>query len=379
VRIASIAATPVRVPIPRPAAMARTVRRHVSRTIVEIATDDGLSGVGETRGELSAGIIADRFAPALLGLDVADRHAARQRCLPDLFDYGLVEQRLDLLAYSAIDLALWDLQGKACGMPVYRLLGGAARERAHFVAYAYNVAREGGQPEADVPGLMADLIAERIAASGANTVEFKVGLHSVACDIATVRRVRQAVGPAIAVRLDANMGMSLATARRFLDGAADCGIDNFEEPTPRLSDLPRLQREYRLSTSTHCTDFDALTGATAVGGEQIDAVVSDLHYHGGIQGIRDLAVSAVARGHRFWLRSSWELGISWAAMCHVALAYDMIEQPSQCLIDWIADDLTEGEPWLLKQGCVRPPDLPGLGVTLDRAAVARFAVQPSRG
>jgi L-alanine-DL-glutamate epimerase-like enolase superfamily enzyme len=66
-------------------------------------------------------------------------------------------------------------------------------------------------------------------------------------------------------------------------------------------------------------------------------------------------------------------------MCHVALAYDMIEQPSQCLIDWIADDLTEGEPWLLKQGCVRPPDLPGLGVTLDRAAVARFAVQPSRG
>src|SRR4051794_23413461 len=103
--------------------MARAVRRHVSRTIVEITADSGLTGVGETRGEYSAAIIADRFAPALLGLEITDRRVVRQRCVPDLFDYGLVEQRLDLLAFSAIELALWDLQGKACGLPVYRLLG----------------------------------------------------------------------------------------------------------------------------------------------------------------------------------------------------------------------------------------------------------------
>jgi L-alanine-DL-glutamate epimerase-like enolase superfamily enzyme len=66
-------------------------------------------------------------------------------------------------------------------------------------------------------------------------------------------------------------------------------------------------------------------------------------------------------------------------MCHVALSCDNIMRPSQCLIDWVADDLIEGEPWLLERGSVRPPELPGLGVTLDHAAVARFAVQPPPG
>jgi glucarate dehydratase len=82
----------------------------------------------------------------------------------------------------------------------------------------------------------------------------------------------------------------------------------------------------------------------------------------------------VGRGHRFWLRSSWELGISWAAMCHLAIASPAIVRPSQTLINWVADDLVSGEPWLLRDGGVRPPERPGLGVELDREALARFAV-----
>jgi glucarate dehydratase len=185
--------------------------------------------------------------------------------------------------------------------------------------------------------------------------------------------VREALGPAIGIALDANMGMSLASARAFLDAAAPCRIENFEEPTPRLADYVRLQEEYRISTSTHCTDLDLLAYA-AQGRSPIDAVVSDLHYHGGIGPIRDLAVAMTARGHRFWLRSSWELGISWAAMCHVALATPVISRPSQSLIDLVADDLIEGKPWLLCEGGVRPPDTPGLGIVLDNAAVDRYAI-----
>src|SRR5262249_34820712 len=166
---------------------------------------------------------------------------------------------------------------------------------------------------------------------------------------------------------------TLGLARTFLDGAAACGIENFEEPTARLADYPRLQDEYRLSTSTHCTDFDLLVGATG-GRSPIDAVVSDLHYHGGIGPIRDLAIAGGARGHRFWLRWSWDLGLSWAAMCHVPLATPAIERPSQCLIGFVADDLVDGEPWLLREGGVRPPEAPGLGVDLDRSAVERFAM-----
>jgi glucarate dehydratase len=373
-RIASVAARAVRVPITRPAVMSGAVRSHVTRTIVEIATDGGLTGIGETRGEPAAAAINHRFAPALAGCRATDRHAARARCLPARIDWGLApEQRLDLMAFSAVEMALWDLLGKACGLPVYALLGGPVRERAPFVAYLYGVAPGPAGSEADVPGRTAELAAARIAETGSTLLELKVGIHAPACDAATVRRVREALGPGIGIALDANMGMSLAAARAFLDAAAPCGIENLEEPTPRLADYARLQDEYRIATSTHCTELDLVAHA-ARGRAPIDAVVSDLHYHGGIGPIRELAAAATSRGHRFWLRSSWELGISWAAMCHVALATPAIERPSQGLIDLVADDLVEGEPWLLRDGGVRPPDRPGLGVALDRAALERYAI-----
>jgi glucarate dehydratase len=373
-RIASIKATPVRVPVLRPGVMAGVVRREVSRTIVEIVTEDGLVGLGETRGEYSAPIIRDRFAEVLSGCSALDRQAARQRCLRPQLDYGLAEQRIELLAFAGIELALWDLLGKSCGLPVYALVGGPAHPAARFGAYLYSVELAVGCREADVPGMMADLAAERAAITGAPLVEFKVGVHTPACDIATVRRVRAALGAGVELAVDANMGMSLESARRFLDGVADCALENFEEPTSRLADFGRLQAEFGISTSTHCTDFDALAGAEAACGTRIDAVVSDLHYHGGISAGRDVAAAVVGHGHQFWLRSSWELGISWAAMCHLALATPAITRPSQSLIDWIADDLVLGEAWLVRDGGIHPPKSPGLGVELDAAALARYAV-----
>lgn len=371
-RITEIRATPVRVPVTRPGVMAGKVRTHVSRTIVEVLTDDGAVGLGETRGEYCAPIVR-RFAEALTGLDPLDRNAARRSCVAPPFDHGLAEQRIDLLAYAGIELALWDIAGKRHGVPVYRLLGGAARPAAQFGAYAYAPDLT-GRTEADAPAMMADVAAELMATTGADTLEFKVGVHSLASDIATIRRIRQTVGPAVRLAIDANMGHSLAEADRLLAETADCRIDNFEEPTPRIAEYPRLQVRHGVATSTHCTDFDALAGAEAIGGGRIDGVVSDLHYHGGIDAIRELMAAVVRRGHRFWLRSSWELGISWAAMCHVALSSPLLTLPSQTLINWVGDDLIEGEPWLLRNGGICPPDRPGLGVELDRAALARFAV-----
>ncbi len=81
-----------------------------------------------------------------------------------------------------------------------------------------------------------------------------------------------------------------------------------------------------------------------------------------------------ALGRRFWLRARWELGIAWAVMCHLGLARPELDRPSQALINWVEDDLVLGEPWLVRDGGVRPPDVPGLGVELDRAALARYAV-----
>lgn len=368
--ITLVRATPVHVPVTRSGAMSQGTRTQIAATIVEVETDAGLIGLGETRGDWAAAMINDRLAPKLIGIPVADRHSARRACLPRHLDFGFVEQMLLVSAFSGIEMALWDLLGKQSGLPVFRLLGGPVRERALFAAYAYNVDLAEGYSESQVPSMMAELAGRMIKETGASLLEFKIGRHSVPCDIATVLAVRQALGRDVQLAVDVNMVFTFDQARRFLDGVADAGLSNIEEPMAALADVERLRREFGVPVSTHCPNLDALQPYP-----MIDAVVSDLNYHGGIEGTIEMVQAVTSHHRRFWLRAMWELGIAWAAMCHLGMVRPELDRPAQALIHLAADDLITGDPWLLHKGGVRPPDLPGLGVELDREALRRFAVQ----
>ena len=212
-KITSVRATAVEVPVTRVAAYAKRVITHVTNTIVEVETDAGISGLGEARGTFCARLINERFAPAVKGLPVADRRSVRDACLPkEPFDYGYPEHLAERNAFAGIEIALWDLAGKAAGEPLYRLLGGPVRERAPFVAYAYTVDPAEGRPAGEIAAIMADIAADRVEASGARMFEFKVGLHSAACEIGVVQAVRDAVGPEVDLAVDANMGFSVEQA-----------------------------------------------------------------------------------------------------------------------------------------------------------------------
>ena len=369
-KIKSVRATPVRVPVTRVAAFSKRKLTHVANTIVEVEADDGTVGFGETRGEWCAGVINEMFAPKLAGLSVDDHRAAVDICLPKQpFDYGYPEYPYWRNAFAGIEIALWDLTGKATGQRLFDLLGGAVRERAPFVAYAYTVDPDEGVPERDIPGVMADIAATSIAETGANMFEFKVGLHSIHCEIAVVRAVRDAVGADVELTVDANMGFSVEQARRFLAGVAETRLANIEEPVAGLGAIARLREEFGVPVSTHCIDLDAISSHPA-----IDSVVSDPALLGGIGPLVEFSTQVGALDRRFWLRARWELGIAWAVMCHLGVARPELDRPSQALINWIEDDLIEGEPWLVRDGGVRPPDAPGLGIELDRAALVRYAV-----
>ena len=369
-KIAAVRASPVRVPVTRPAAFVRTTLTHVVSTIVEVETEGGLVGVGETRGTFSARIINQLFAPKIVGLSAAERRAVRDACLPrQPFDYGYPERMMELNAFAGIELALWDLAGKAQGEPLFHLLGGPVRERAPFVAYAYTVHPDEGLSASEIAKTMADIAARSIAESGASMFEFKVGLHPVACEIAVVEAVREAVGADVDLAVDANMGFDIEAARRFLDGVAETRLANIEEPVASLAGCERLRGEFGIPVSTHCFDLDAVSAYPL-----IDSVVSDIHLHGGIDGVIDVMIRAAALSRRFWLRARWELGVSWAAMCHLGIARPELDRPAQALINWVEDDLIAGDPWLVREGGVRPPELAGLGVELDRDALARYTV-----
>ncbi|WP_166434097.1 mandelate racemase/muconate lactonizing enzyme family protein [Roseovarius spongiae] len=368
-KITQISAYAVRIPLARKGTFTRAERTHADRTIVVLETDTGLRGVGETRGTGAADIINTRFAPALAGQPVADRRALRRLCIPDAFDHGYPEQLVDANAYTAIDLAVWDVTGKAAKMPLHALLGGKVRERAPFVAYDYVVDADKATSPAATARAMADQAEAAIARSGASVFEFKVGVYPLAHDIAAAHAVRDRLGPDVGIAIDANMGWSADEARTFLTATRDVGFENVEEPVADLTEMNRLARAFGVPVSSHCFNLDALKPHDAVTG-----CVADLHSLGGLEAWRNHAIRAHALGKRPWFRSVWELGISWAAMCHFMVAVPEVQRPAQALFNWIDEDLVLGDKWDVRDGGVAPPDAPGLGVELDEAALEKFTV-----
>lgn len=372
-RIADIRATAVSVPTLRPSAWSQGSNTGVTRTVIEVTTESGLVGLGEAPGARTADLLAGRLRAKLIGKCAVDRRALQLAVLGRHRDFGSMTDGSLTLAFAGVEIALLDLLGQAMEMPVYRMLGGASCTLVPFVSYAYSVDQGDGHREADVPAIMADLAAREVAAAGTDYFEFKVGRFSVDCDIATVRAIRETLGAGVAIGVDANMGYSIDDARRFLRGVAPFHLANIEEPVAGLAAMEDLRREFGVPVSTHCSDPEMLRHYPL-----IDAVVGDFHLNGGIEGNVRKASAVTALGKRYWLRSCMELGVAWAALCHAAAAMPEIERPSQALINWVEDDLIEGSPWLVREGGVRLTDRPGLGVTLDRGALQRYAANFAR-
>lgn len=219
--ITSITATPVCVPV-RPAhiiASARGTHRASTFTIVKIGTDRGLTGLGEVSatavwsGEdhvTAPHIIATYLAPALLGEDARDIERLTLQMNRVVAGHSFTK--------SGIEMALWDLLGKAAGLPVYRLLGGAVRA---FFPTKFSIS--GLAPDE------AAALARWAAAQGFRAMKVKVGLDPV-IDIARVRAVRDAIGFEIQLGVDANGGWTIAQAVAALDALRDVRLAFVEQP-----------------------------------------------------------------------------------------------------------------------------------------------------
>jgi glucarate dehydratase len=367
-KITAIHATVVNIPYRRSALMSAGLNDQSTRTIVEVHTDAGITGLGDCSYAFAAGVIEHEFAPALVGLDPRAGAELRRYCLPDHFDFGTPLLKARLAAWGGIDIALWDLIGKADGVPVYELLGGAVREAAPFVSYSYC------PPDAvRAADTLAALARDTVARSGARIFEFKIGVHELEIDIATIRAVHAALAGRAQIAVDANMGLSLVAAQRLLGEVAPL-LENIEEPVPSLQEMEELARRFDVNVSAHCADLETMRSFAHVG------VVPTLDACGGISGARRLAQVLGAAGRRVWLRSHAESGIGWAAIVHLGMATAELARPAQSLMDLISDDLVLGEPWDVRQGAVRAPAAPGLGVALDRGALsACHALYRERG
>ena len=283
-RLTHVETCAVRIPLVPARHMITALGKHTESVyvLVRLGTDAGIDGVGEATatpnwsGETSWGVkaIIDRvFAPLLLG---CDPHAVEE-----------IDRRMDRaarhnwFAKSAIEMACWDIQGKAAGKPVYELLGGKVRPlavRCRFSMGAYEPERAAAR-------------ARELVAEGFDTIKVKVGTGDAEADVARVRAVRQAIGPDLALTIDANCGWDADTAIRCMHELEDCQIALNEQPTPDgdYEAIARVRRETKPPVMADDMCFDLIHARELVRCAGCDVISVYPGKNGGMRKARHIA------------------------------------------------------------------------------------------
>jgi len=280
------------------------------------------------------------------------------RTLLNTHDSGLVK------AFGGLELALWDIKGKALNLPIYSLLGGPVRHEIGFSEYfALRL------PNANAPGESTPLEVARYCASmreqhGSMVFEGKMGVLDLDTEIEMVREVRAAIGSDATLRLDANNSWPLNTARRALSRLEPFDIANIEDPAPTFHDMAKLRQHSAIPFSSHLPD---LRLAVELGVP--DTFVLNVITLGGLRETLKFIAACEVMGVGFWFYSG-ESAVGTATYMQLAAAVPYLSQPGQSLFRWYVDDVS-AELIQPQANTVPIPEAPGLGVTVDPEALAR--------
>jgi glucarate dehydratase len=359
-RIARVEAWPVNVPLEARYEMAPGFVAGIHRTVVRVTTEDGVVGLGETPSPDDAAALLGELGQALVGTDIDELRAGlgSRPSTP-------VEHRRDGKVVienplTGVEIALWDIAARVASVPLHELLGERQRSEVAFSEYfAYREGRE--QSPADVARYCARMAEEH----GSTVFEGKVAVRPVDEDVRLAREVRAAIGPDCDLRLDANMGWRLETARDALSQLEAFAIANVEEPVASFEEMASLRSATSIPFSAHTPDV-RLAAELGVP----DTIVIGLGPCGGIAGTRRVIAACEEADVGFWFYSG-DLGIATAAYLHVAAATPYVDRPSQSLLRWTTDDVIVGGPFSPERGVVPVPTGPGLGVELDDEALER--------
>lgn len=361
--IRSIRATPVNIPLRAPYRFSYGSTGSLTKTVIELLTEDGVTGLGECAdGDRAADVAA--MAERLVGRDLRDFGPARQACVPGMGYTPWGNVAAARRVFAGIEMAMWDARGKTEGQPLHRLLGGAVRHEiplTEYFSYRLPGAEEPGEASAaDIARYCARMVEEH----DARIFEGKVGTVGLAEEIRMVAEVRAAIGDR-PLQLDANGVWTLPTARHALGKLLPFDISWFEEPCETYAEMAALRQHFPVSFSTHIVDLPA-----AVRLRCPDAIVNNINEMGGISGSVAFIEACAAMGVGFRFHSG-ETGIASAAYLHLSAALEHVRGASQTLLRWYGDDVIAGGPFVPQCGVVPVPQGPGLGVTLDPAALRR--------
>ncbi|MEM7545270.1 MAG: mandelate racemase/muconate lactonizing enzyme family protein [Pseudomonadota bacterium] len=376
-KITSIRAHVLEAPIDQPFAFSQTwVDRRVG-LVVEVETDAGLTGWGDGYGppHLIAAVINHAYTPRLKGRDPMAGDAIWEDLYNGFRDHG--QRGVLIQALSALDIALWDIRGKALGQPVHRLMGGPVRREVR--AYATGLYRR-SDDRAENHAILRDE-AEGYLAAGFSAMKTKVGF-GFADDIALVTMLRETIGET-ALFVDANHGCDFVQARRLAHAMEPLDIGWFEEPVEPedLEAYSALRRATTIPIAGGECSFTRHDFRRILDARVMDIIQPDTASCGGLTEAKRIADMAWTHGVRYQPHV-WGTGIGLAAAMQLLavlptgapglgahqplLEYDSTPHPFRQ--DLLVD------PVLVEDGIAHVPDGPGLGVDIRRDVLERWRV-----
>lgn len=354
-----------------------------SAVLLEVVSDEGLSGWGDCAGDPAVlpAYIAAHVAPRLIGKDPRDW----QRLWHSLGGLGALEGAnapagVHYGALSGAQVALLDLVGKALDQPVYRLLGGAFRDRIKVYATGLYRLERWQTLDAWRGGLVEEALGYQT--EGFSLCKVKIGFRPEE-DVQLVHAVREAVGDGMGVAVDANCAWDAATAMWVGKQIESARIAWYEEPLPP-DDLAGYQ-ELRRMLGIPISGGESLAGPAAfremIQRRAVDIVQPDVAVCGGVSTLQRVQALADANHVRL-LPHCWGSALSFAASLHYLatvpdgapsvtpseplLEYDRSENPLRDTL--LVDNLRQ------EGGYLPVPQGPGLGVTVDPEQLQRFSV-----
>ena len=335
----------------------------MSDVVIKATTDDGIVGWGEACSGANLASVAEALRamePFVVGRSPWSSEAIRA----DLWHKGIWMFRKPTasFAYAGIDMALWDICGKACKEPLYNLFGGKVRESVdHF----YYLARG---TEESLAAQCQDGV-ER----GYRVFYLKVGLD-IHAEYEMVRAVRQAIGPERRIRLDANCAWTVNQALRNLDLLDEFHIDFIEQPVrpDPLTNMQEVRARSRVALSTNEGLWSAEDAFRQITGRTADVYCFSAYWVGSLAEFQRLSRVAAMEGLQVCKHTHGEFGIAAAAAQHILLTLPNIVEGNQQTAQIMCDDVLK-QPLSIASGPQwNVPEGPGLGIDVDEEKVRRY-------
>jgi D-galactarolactone cycloisomerase len=363
-RIKSVQAHLLYHPLEKPLEFSFGIKKERTTALIEIETDDGLVGWGEANwgGSLQGGkslltLITERVRPTLVGKNPFNAEAI-WRSMDELsFDGNRVS------ALGAVDIALWDLQGQAMGVPISELLGGATR--THVSVYG------SGLMIVPIPELIRD--AQTLVEQGFEGVKMRIGRNPQE-DPDRVRAVREAIGSRIKLFVDANGNYNRREALRVGHALEELGVEHYEEPLPKwdIEGYALLASQIKTPLAAgECTNLFNMKELLARNASQV--ILPDVTINGFTETRKILALAEAFRTDV--VMHNFEAAIGLAGTLHVAAANPLMKQLQE--VDQnpnpFRDELLE-TPLEFVKGAYKVPTAPGMGIKINRRVVEKYRI-----